>query len=155
MPSEVKFKVKRRRSEYMTLLVCSSEKSISLFCCLWCISTSCPEPEVSSAASRISAAPSDSVASWQVSSVFLVRAHYPGADWAPSIDKQQAVTALLLIHDAGEPGQCKADERDSYQDIWLRIQLLTVKTDSLTICLYNCLCFCATWFKTEQKSLCL
>lgn len=60
-----------------------------------------------------SAAPSASVASWQVSSVFLARAHYPGADRAPSIDKQQAVTALLLIHDTGEPGQCKADERDS------------------------------------------
>lgn len=35
------------------------------------------------------------------------------ADGAPSIDKQQAVTALLLIHDTGEPGQCKADEQDS------------------------------------------
>ena len=80
--------------------------------------------------SRISTAPSDSAASWQVSSVFLVRAHYPGADWAPSIDKQQAVTALLLIHDAGGPGQCEVHGTVS-GDIWLRIQLLTVKTGSV------------------------
>lgn len=63
--------------------------------------------------STSSAALSHSVASWQVSSVFLVRAHYRGAGRVPSIDKQQAVTALLLIRETGEPGQCEADERDS------------------------------------------
>lgn len=73
-----------------------------------CVSASCPEsPQVPSAASWISVAPSDSVVSWHVTSVLgpLSRS----ADGAPSIDKQQTGTVPLLIHGAEEPGQCKVD----------------------------------------------
>lgn len=91
----------------------------------------------------------DSAASWHVSSVFLVRAHYPRTERAPSIDNRQQQPLLSLPLTTGEPGQCKAEEWDSKRDIWLRIQLLTVKGGSVCGDLFV---FLPSAEKSEQKS---